>query len=85
MSETTPAEAKSSDRATAEGPRLAHRLRLSAVLIVIGLAVEIATLAWAHPTAFLAFAGIGGLLVAAGVALYLWTVLRFTSGAAVSS
>jgi uncharacterized membrane protein YczE len=51
-------------------------IRISAILLVAGLLVELFTLHSARPTAFLVFAGVGGLLIAAGVALYLLTLLR---------
>ena len=51
-------------------------LRFSAILIVAGLLVEILTLHSARPIAFLVFVGVGGLLIAAGIGLYLITLLR---------
>ncbi len=56
-------------------PRLVRRLRLSGLLVSLGLLIEAATLFWAHPTAFLAFLFVGGLLVAAGVVLYLVSIV----------
>lgn len=58
-----------------------QRLRLAALCVGVGLAIEIATLGWAHPTAFLAFAGLGGGLVALGVGIYLWTILKASPAA----
>lgn len=52
------------------------RLRLSAGLIGTGLAIEAATLFWVHPTSFLVCLLAGGLLVGAGVAVYLLSLLR---------
>jgi fucose permease len=52
-------------------PLLHRRLRLAGILVALGLAVEAATMFWPHPTSFLVFLGLGGLLVAAGVLLYL--------------
>lgn len=60
---------------TAADPRLARRLQLSGLLVSLGLLIEAATLFWAHPTAFLVFLGLGGLLVGAGVLLYLFAVV----------
>lgn len=51
-------------------------IRLSAVLVVAGLLVELLTLSSARPTAFLVFVGLGGLLIAAGIAVYLLSLLR---------
>jgi hypothetical protein len=55
--------------------RFARRLRLSATLVLLGLAVEIATLVKAHPLTFLSFmiAGIG--LVTVGAVTFVWAWL----------
>lgn len=55
--------------------RRERRIRLAALLELLGIAVEVISLRWAHPTAFLLFVGIGGLLLAAGVVLYLHTAI----------
>lgn len=60
---------------TMVNPRLHRRLRLAGILVALGLAVEAATMYWPHPTAFLVFLGLGGLLVAAGVLLYLVAIV----------
>ena len=55
---------------------ITRRLRLAGVLLVIGLAVAGGTLfALERPLGFLTFAGVGGLLVLSGIALYLWTIV----------
>lgn len=56
-------------------PRLTRRLQLSGLLVSLGLLIEAATLFWSHPTAFLVFIGLGGLLVGAGVLLYLYAIV----------
>ena len=53
----------------------AGRLRLSGLLIALGLGVELATLFWNHPLSFFLFLGLGTLLVGAGMLLYLWSVV----------
>ncbi|HEV7505492.1 MAG TPA: hypothetical protein VGS07_11315 [Thermoanaerobaculia bacterium] len=63
---------------TAASP-LIRRLQLSGLLVALGLVVEAITLFWSHPTAFLVFLGLGGLLVAAGVLLYLFTIATYPS------
>jgi len=55
-----------------------RRLRLSAALIISGLAVELVTLFWSHPTAFLLFLFAGGLLIGLGVLVYLLALLKWT-------
>jgi predicted membrane channel-forming protein YqfA (hemolysin III family) len=58
-------------------PRLVRRLRLAGLLVGLGLLIEAATLFWPHPTAFLAFLLVGGLLVAVGVVLYLISIATY--------
>ena len=60
-------------------PRLSRRLRFAGLLLGWGLLIEAATLFWPHPTAFLVFLLLGGLLVAAGVLLYLFTIASYPS------
>lgn len=50
------------------------KLRTSGLLILAGLLVEALSLVWNHPLSFVAFVGLGGLLLAAGMALYLWAL-----------
>ena len=58
-------------------PRLVRRLRLAGLLTVLGLLIEAATLFWPHPTAFLVFLLLGGVLVAAGVLVYLFAIATY--------
>jgi len=59
---------------TTVAPHLVRRLQLAGLLVTLGLIVELVTLHWAHPTAFLFFLFLGGLLVTAGVLLYLFAI-----------
>ena len=52
-----------------------RRVRLSAGLVALGLLIQLITLRWSHPTAFLAFLLVGGPLVLAGVLLFLYFLL----------
>ncbi|MCE2514815.1 MAG: hypothetical protein J4F37_07375 [Acidobacteria bacterium] len=54
---------------------LPGRLRLSGLLIVSGLGVELATFFWNHPVSFFLFAVPGAALMGAGMLLYLWSVV----------
>jgi predicted membrane channel-forming protein YqfA (hemolysin III family) len=65
---------------TEADPRLARRLRLAGLLLGLGLLIEAVTLFWPHPTAFLVFLLLGGVLVAAGVVLYLFTIATYPAG-----
>ena len=55
------------------------KLRLSGGLIVLGLLVQAASLLWNHPLSFIAFVSLGGLLVAGGIVLYLFTLVNVPS------
>ena len=48
-----------------------RRLKLAGMLIVSGLAVELVTLFWTRPLAFLLFMFAGGLLLLLGIIIYL--------------
>jgi uncharacterized membrane protein YczE len=65
---------------TEADPRLPQRLKLAGLLLVLGLLIESVTLFWPHPTAFLAFLLVGGVLVAAGVVLYLLAIATYPAG-----
>jgi hypothetical protein len=58
---------------------MATKLRISGILLLIGLFVTIFSLIVRTPLAFLIFAGVGGTSVAAGVALYLFSLLDAAS------
>ena len=62
-----------------QAPKLERRLRLSGLLLIAGLLVELVSLYWSHPTAFLLFLLLGGLLMAAGIALYLLSLVSAES------
>lgn len=55
------------------------RLRLSGVLVLLGLLMDAVTLRWAHPTAFLVFLFVGGLFVLLGVLLYLYSLVTLAA------
>ena len=58
----------------AVAPGLIRRLKLSGLLVALGLSVQALTLFWPHPTAFLVFLMLGGTLVAVGVLIYLFSI-----------
>lgn len=51
------------------------RIRWAGLLVCLGLAVQLVTLLWIHPLAFVAFLLIGCPLMLAGVVLYLWSLV----------
>jgi hypothetical protein len=53
-------------------PRL---LRIASVLIILGLIVEIVSLGWIHPLAFVLFAFVGASLIGLGILVYLTSLV----------
>ena len=52
-----------------------RRIRVAGLLIIAGLLVELVTLHWSHPTAFLFFLLLGGTLMGLGIILFLLTLV----------
>ena len=46
-------------------------LQVSSALIILGLLIEIATVLWSHPLAFVLFAFVGASLIGLGILVYL--------------
>ena len=69
------------DTAPAGAQRLESRLRLSAVLICLGLLVQLLSLIRIHPLAFMAFILISCPLVLAGILLFLYSIVSHDSEA----
>jgi len=59
----------------ARTPLVERRLRWAGVLIAVGLIIQLTTFLWIHPLAFIGFAAIGCPLVAAGVLLFLYSLV----------
>jgi hypothetical protein len=60
---------------TEKSSRLQRKLKIAAYLLIAGLAVEGISLHWAHPTSFLLFISLGGVLILAGIAIYLIAIV----------
>jgi hypothetical protein len=56
-------------------PKIEKRIRVAGILLIAGLLVELVTLRWAHPTAFLFFLLLGGSLMALGIGIYLFSLV----------
>jgi hypothetical protein len=54
------------------------RITISGFLVAAGLIVQIVSLLWSHPLAFVVFLGAGVPLVAAGALLYLYALVQVT-------
>jgi hypothetical protein len=50
-------------------------IRFSGVLLILGLGVELTSLLWEKPLAFLLFGFVGGALFLAGILLYLCSLV----------
>jgi hypothetical protein len=61
---------------TENSTRLQRKLKTAAYLLITGLAVEGVTLHWAHPTSFVLFITLGGILAVAGIAIYLIAIVN---------
>jgi hypothetical protein len=55
--------------------QIERALRISGILLILGIAVEIISLVWKKPLAFLLFVGVGGSLTFVGIVLYLYSLL----------
>lgn len=54
---------------------LERRLRLSGLLLILGLLTEAICLFWARPISFVALVAVGGALLLLGVALFLVSIV----------
>lgn len=59
--------------------KMDRRLRVSGVLIALGLLVEALSLIRIHPLAFLGFVFVGGGFLLAGIATYLYSLVSVAS------
>jgi len=57
------------------GNSIERRIRWSGLIIALGLIIQTGTLFWTHPLSFMAFLLIGCPLVAAGLLLYLYSLV----------
>jgi hypothetical protein len=57
------------------GDSMNQRLRISGILVIIGLLVEALCLVWSRPIAFVVLVGLGGALVGLGVLLFLYSLV----------
>jgi len=54
-----------------QGMGIQRLLRISSALVILGLLVEIASLLWFHPLAFVLFVFVGASLICLGILVYL--------------
>ncbi len=68
------------------GFRIEQRLRFAGILLLLGLLTEAATLRSLHPLAFVVFVVVGGFFLAAGILIYLHSLVAAgTSGVDVAA
>lgn len=56
-------------------PKVARRIRISGILLLLGMVIEVASLVWSNPTAFLVFASAGFFCFALGLFFYLFSLV----------
>jgi uncharacterized membrane protein len=56
---------------------LNRRLQVSGSLVSLGLLIEAVCLLWARPLAFIVLVAVGGLLILAGIFVYLYSLVSF--------
>ena len=54
---------------------LERRIQISGILILLGLLIELGSLFYSRPTAFLIFMFLGGLCLAGGILLFLYSLV----------
>jgi hypothetical protein len=55
--------------------KIERRLRIAGIIIIAGLSVALFSLSWSHPTAFLVFIVLGGVLIGVGILFYLYSLV----------
>jgi hypothetical protein len=55
--------------------QIERALRISGLLLILGIVVEIISLLWEKPLAFLLLVGVGGALTFVGIVIYLYSLL----------
>jgi hypothetical protein len=60
-------------------------LRISGTLLILGLVVEVISLLWGKPLAFLLFVGVAGFFTLAGIIVYLYSLISLDPAVATNS
>jgi uncharacterized membrane protein len=58
-----------------ESARIERSLRVPGILLIAGLAIELISLLWNKPLAFILFAFVGGVFLLGGILLYLYSLV----------
>ncbi len=57
------------------------KLRLSGILLILGLVVEALSLCWNNAFSFMSFVAVGGALFASGILLFLYSLVSSKTSA----
>ena len=60
-----------------------RKLRISGILVILGLVVEGLSLCWNTPLSFMSFVVVGGLFFASGILLFLYSLVSSKTPAGV--
>jgi hypothetical protein len=60
---------------------MTRKLRISGVLVILGLVVEALSLGWNNAISFMSFVVVGGLLFASGILLFLYSLVSSKTSA----
>ena len=69
-----------SGHSTPANAKMCRALRISGLLLIVGLLIELISLHFNHPLSFLGFMFIGGGLLFLGVVVYLWALVSVAAG-----
>ena len=69
---------------TPNDPKMQRRIRTSSTLVLLGLIVELISLLWSHPTAFILFLALGTALIGLGILIYFYSLVSIPESATVS-
>ncbi|MFY9555552.1 MAG: hypothetical protein WAV47_12640 [Blastocatellia bacterium] len=61
--------------------KMQRRLRSAGTLVLLGLGIELLSLLWSHPTAFILFLVPGTLLIAIGILIYFYSLVSVSEPA----
>jgi hypothetical protein len=61
-------------------PRIERRIRLSGILIGLGLTIQMLMLLWIHPLSFMIFLLVGCPMVGIGMLVYLYSLVSHAAG-----
>jgi hypothetical protein len=68
--------------ATPDVSKMQRRIRTSSTLVLLGLIVELVSLLWSHPTAFVVFLVLGASLMGVGIVIYFYSLVSIPESSA---